>query len=78
MHGGIAGIMLETFRVVGISVAVKVPGRGASTSAGGLLELESNDFRELTSPSKLAVTISLISGATLNRVDKFFFFLQTC
>ena len=77
MHGGSAGITLETFGVVGIPVAIEVSGRGASTSAGGLLELESNDFREFTSLPKLAVTISLISGATLNKLAKFFFLLQT-
>ena len=51
---------------------------GASTSATVLLDLESNDFKELTRPPRLEVTRSLISETTLNNVNKFFFLLHTC
>ena len=50
----------------------------ASTLIGELLELESNVFKVFTNPPELFVTKSLIYRATLNRVDKFFFLLQTC
>ena len=77
LHGGKAGITLEVFRVVGISVAVDVLRMGASTSAGGLLELESNDFREFTSPPELAATRSLISDWNEPRFFSFAFSTST-
>ena len=73
--GGNAGITLE---VKGVLVVVVTSGVAASTSVGGLLELEINDFKEFTNPPEWFVTKSLVSGATLNRVDKFFYLLQTC
>ena len=78
LHGGSAGITLEVLGVVVALLDVSGSGMGTSASAVGLLDLESKDFNKFTSPPELVATRSLISGATLNNVDKFFFLLQTC